>query len=129
MAGTSSWIALLIFASTIALGQETHTPDPCFSRLVNGRVCLNEGTFRGFLMQYVAPKLPEGANENSEVVLHVLVPKTGGKPTEISLVSGDPTLARSAIRAVRNWIFMAYLYNGEPVGMEGDLRVRFKKPT
>jgi outer membrane biosynthesis protein TonB len=74
------------------------------------------------------PKLPEGADENGEVLLHVIVPSTGGKPAKISVLPGDPALARSAIRAVRDWTFMAYIYKGEPVGMEGDLHIPFRQP-
>jgi outer membrane biosynthesis protein TonB len=81
---------------------------------------------RGLLIRYVAPKLPQGANENGEVVLHVIVPRTGGKPTKISAVSGDPALIRSAVLAVRGWIFMPFLYQGENVGMESDVHIRFK---
>jgi TonB family protein len=93
---------------------------------VNGRVCLTEGVLRGFLLKFVPPKLPEGANENGEVVLHVIVPRTGGKPAKISAVSGDPALTRSAVRAVRDWVFMAYVYKGQDVEMEGDLHIKFK---
>ncbi len=77
-------------------------------------------------MKFVPPKLPEGSNENGEVVLHVIVPPTGGKPAKVSAVSGDPVLTQSAIRAVREWIFMGYVYKGQDVGMEGDVHIKFK---
>jgi outer membrane biosynthesis protein TonB len=125
-------LALLLLASTLALGQENRSPQtaepvrPCTLHPVNGRVCPSEGVLRRLLMRYVPTKLPQGGNENGEVVLHVIVPRTGGKPTKISAISGDPALTRSAVRAVRDWVFMPYLYKGENVEMEGDLHIRFK---
>jgi Gram-negative bacterial TonB protein C-terminal len=123
---------LLLFASRTALGQTSHSPEakesvrPCASHLVNGRMCVHEEVLRGLLMRYVAPKLPAGANKNGEVILHVMVPPSGGKAGTISVVSGDPMLARSAIRAVRDWIFMAYEYKHAHVAIEGDLHISFK---
>jgi hypothetical protein len=64
-------------------------------------------------MRYVPPKLPQGANEKGEVILHVIVPQTGGKPRKLSAISGDPELTCSAVRAVRDWVFLAYVYNGK----------------
>ena len=132
MASASSWVVLLLFVSTIAIGQESHSPQtaagvpPCTLHPVNGRICLSEGVLRGLLVRYVAPKLPDGANQNGEVVLQVIVPRTGGKPAKILAISGDPALTRSAVRAVRAWIFMPYHYNGKDVEMEGNLHIRFK---
>jgi len=125
-------LVLFLFASISALGQGDRSPQtaqharPCTLHPVNGRICLSEGVLRGLLMRYVPPKLPQGANENGEVVLHVIVPRTGGKPTRLSAISGDPALMRSAVRAVRDWVFLAYVYKGEDVEMEGDLHIRFK---
>ena len=125
-------LVIFLFASTSALGQENRLPQaaehvrPCTLHPVNGRVCLSEGVLRGFLMRYVPPKLPQGANETGDVALHVIVPRTGGRPTTISAISGDPALTRSAVRAVRDWVFMGYVYKGEPIEMEGDLHIHFK---
>ena len=55
-----------------------------------------------------------------------MVPASGGKAGTISVVSGDPMLARSAIRAVGDWIFMAYEYKHGHVAIEGDLHISFK---
>jgi hypothetical protein len=125
---------LLLLASNLARGQSYQRTEyirPCTLRPVNGRICLSEEALRGRLLRYVAPKLPEGADENAQVVLHVVVPRTGGNPTKILVIAGDPALARSAVRAVREWSFDSYVYHGEKVGgenvgMEGDLHIRFK---
>jgi hypothetical protein len=89
-------------------------------------MCVSDEMLRGLVIRYVAPKLPEGTNKNGEVVLHAIIPATGGKATKISVVSGDPALTRPAIRAVRDWIFMAYVYKHGHVAIEGDLHIRFK---
>jgi hypothetical protein len=125
-------VVLLLFAAVLALGQESRPPQaservrPCTLHPVNGRICLSEEALRGFLMRFVPPQLPEGANENGEVVLHVIVPRTGGKPARISVVSGDPALRLSAVHAVREWVFMACPYKDTHVEMEGDVHIRFK---
>jgi hypothetical protein len=121
-------VLALLFVSTMALEQENGSPvasvPPCTLHPVNGRLCVSEGVLLGFLLQRVAPKLPNGANADSEVILHVAVAKNG-KPVKIAVVSGDPMLARSAVRAVRRWLFMPYIYYGEYVEMESDVHVRF----
>ena len=131
MIHASCAVVVLLLSSSSALGQENDPPKnaervrPCTLHPVNGRICLSEGVLRGLMMRYVPPKLPEGVDENGEVLLHVIVLRSG-KPAKISAISGDPTLMRSAVRAVRQWIFMPYLYKGEEVEMEGDLHIRFK---
>jgi hypothetical protein len=131
MIRVASTVLLVIFVLTFSVGRESRPPQavervrPCALHPVNGRVCLSEGALRGLLLKLVPPEQPRGANGNEEVVLHVLIPRTGGKPAKISVVSGDPVFTRSAIRAVRDWVFMAYVYKGQDVGIEGDLHIKF----
>lgn len=121
-------VLALLFVSTVALEQETGSPDatvpPCTLHPVNGRLCVSEGVFLGFLVRRVAPKLPKGANADSEVILHVTVAKNG-RPVKIAVVSGDSMLAPSAALAVRHWLFRPYIYYGDYVEMESDVHVRF----
>jgi len=76
----------------MTLEQESHSPQttdgvrPCALHPVNGRMCVSEQMLRGLLIRHVAPEVPEGANENGEVVLHVMIPATGGSATKISAV-------------------------------------------
>ena len=114
------------FRTRSRLPQNAERVRPCTLHPVNGRICLSEGVLRGLLIRYVPPKLPQGADENGEVLLHVIVPRTGGKPAKSSAISGDPVLMRSAVRAVREWVFLSYRYEGKEVQMEGDLHIRFK---
>ena len=121
-------VLVLLFASTMALEQETGSPDasaaPCTLHPVDGRLCVREGTLLGFLLRRVAPKFPIGANADSEVILHVTFARNG-RPLTIAVISGDPMLARSAVHAVRRWLFMPYTYNGKDVEMESDVHIRF----
>ena len=96
-------VVLWLFASTTTLGQSSPSPQttdsvrPCALHLVNGRICVTEEVLRD-RVAHVAPKLPEGANENGEVVLHVIIPATGERATKVSVVSGDPPLTGAAIQ-------------------------------
>lgn len=124
-------VVLLLFASTMTLAQgleTTRNERPCALHPVNGRMCVNEAILRSLLLKYVPPKFPKDAAENGDVVLHVIIPPTGGKATKIAMVSGDPALGRSAVRAVREWAFMAYVYKRNPVEVEGDLHISFSTP-
>jgi TonB family protein len=84
---------------------------------VNGRICVSEKILHDLLVQRVAPKLPDTPNANGEVALHLVVAKNG-RPARISVISGDPALTHSAVRAVKQWLFKPYIYNGEYVEME-----------
>ena len=46
----------------------------------------------------------------------------------VKVLSGEPTLARSASDAVRQWKYRPYLLNGEPVEIETQITVNFKLP-
>jgi hypothetical protein len=130
------FIALLsLFNSTMALGQETRSArttegeSPCALHPVNGRICVSEEILYRFLVKRVAPKLPDAANGNSEMVLHLIVGKYGGKPARIAVISEHSAVARSVVRAVKQWIFKPYIYNGEYVEMESDIHIRFPDPN
>jgi hypothetical protein len=123
-------VLMLLFSSAIALEQEirrTEATDhelPCALHPVNGRICVSEKILYGFRVRRVAPKIPDMDSAKSEVVLRLIVAKNG-KPRRISLISGDPALARSSVRAVKQWLFKPYIYNGEYVEMESDIHLRF----
>jgi TonB family protein len=127
-------VLLSLFASVVALGQETRSAEtteresPCTLHPVNGRICVSEKILYGFLVRRVAPKFPDAANANGEVVLHLVVAKNG-KPARISVISGNSALARFAVRAVKQWLFKPYIYNGQVVEMESDVHLRFPDPN
>ena len=127
-------VLMLLLFSAIALEQEirsTETTDlesPCALHPVNGCICVSEKILYGFRVRRVVPKIPDKASAKGEVVLHLIVAKNG-KPRRISLISGDPALARSAVRAVKRWLFKPYIYNGEYVEMESDIHLQFPDPN
>jgi TonB family protein len=127
-------VLLLLFCSAIVLEPETRSTEttdhesPCTLHPVNGRICVSEKILYGFRVRRVAPKVPDKANATGEVVLHLIVAKNG-KPERVSLISGDPALGRSAVRAVKQWLFKPYIYNGEYVEMESDIHIRFPDPN
>jgi Gram-negative bacterial TonB protein C-terminal len=96
-------VALLVFALTATLAQEFKEL-PCTSPPVNGRICVSEEILNRFLVTRVAPQNPNAAKPESEVVLHVIVGKDG-RAEKVSLISGDSSVAHSAISAVKKWLF------------------------
>ena len=58
------------------------------------------------------------------VVLKVLISKSGDVE-RVELVSGHPLLAPAAIEAVKQWKYLPYLLNGEPIEVETQVTVNF----
>jgi periplasmic protein TonB len=58
------------------------------------------------------------------VTLHALIGKTGDIEN-LELVSGDPLLAPAAIDAVKQWKYKPYLFKGNPVVVDTEIRVNF----
>lgn len=79
------------------------------------------------LVRYVQPSYPETARRRhleGSVVLNATVTKSGGLK-DIRTVSGDPTLARAAEQAVRNWTYRPYRVNGKPIDVSAEIVIRF----
>jgi len=75
----------------------------------------------------VAPIYPPVARQariQGAVILKVVISKTGDVES-VQLVSGHPMLAPAAIEAVKQWKYMPYLLNGDPVGVETSVTVNF----
>jgi len=69
--------------------------------------------------------LARETNISGEVQLRVLVAKDGTVKS-ISLISGDPLLAQSAIEAVKQWRYQPTLVDGKPVEVETTVPVNYK---
>ena len=81
-------------------------------------------------MKSVAPGYPSLAREmrkEGTVELLATISKTGAI-TKVKVLSGDATLAKSAVEAVRQWKYRPYLLNGEPVEIETQITINFKLP-
>ena len=79
------------------------------------------------LVKKISPVYPPDARSQhiqGTVVLHALIDKQGNI-SSIDVISGDETLAESAIEAVRQWKYRPYLLNGEPVEVDTHIQVNF----
>ncbi len=70
------------------------------------------------------PPQARAARIQGEVILHALVDKEG-KVTEVQVLSGDDTLAQSALEAVRQWRYKPMLVDGQPKEADATITVTF----
>jgi periplasmic protein TonB len=90
-------------------------------------VHVEQGVTRGLLIKRVNPKYPSKAREDGiqgTVVLRAVISKDGDI-AELSVVSGDPLLVKSATKAVKQWKYRPYLLGGKPVAVDTEIRVNF----
>ena len=83
-----------------------------------------------YLLQRVEPEYPEAARQQhiqGPVVLNVLVGRSGAV-RELTVISGDPLLAKAATDAVRQWRFNPHLLKGKAVEFETRITVNFALP-
>lgn len=83
-----------------------------------------------YLLQRVEPEYPEAARQQhiqGPVVLAVLV-GANGSVRELTVVSGDPQLAKAATDAVRQWRFKPHQLKGQAVEFETRITVKFALP-
>ncbi|HET6179485.1 MAG TPA: energy transducer TonB [Candidatus Sulfotelmatobacter sp.] len=82
----------------------------------------------GLLLKKVAPKYPKEARKQhiEGVVVMKATIDTNGNIVGLTLVSGDPLLAKAAMDAVKQWKYRPYFLKGEPVEVETDIRVNFE---
>jgi protein TonB len=91
------------------------------------RIRVSSGVSSGLLIKRVQPNYPPLARQariSGQVVLHAVISKDGSIEN-LTLVSGHPMLAPSAIEAVKQWRYKPYLLNGEPVEVDTEIQVNF----
>lgn len=91
------------------------------------RVHVARGVTTGLLIKRVNPEYPEKARRKriqGTVVLHALIGKEGDI-VDLTTVSGDPLLAKAAIKAVKQWKYRPYLFQGKPVDVDTEIQVNF----
>jgi TonB family protein len=74
--------------------------------------------------QAVYPPIARAARISGDVVLKVTI-STLGTPLNLRVVSGPPMLTQSALAAVRSWRFKPYVWRGNAVEVETDVKVPF----
>ncbi|SRR5258708_4919460 len=91
------------------------------------RLRLSAGAAAGLLRKRVAPEYPPKARSNriqGMVLLNATISKEGDV-IELSVVSGDPSLAEAAIKAIKKWKYKPYLLQGQPVEVETTIQMNF----
>jgi len=81
----------------------------------------------GNIIYRVSPSYPpiaRLAHVQGAVELRAIISKAGTIENLI-VVSGPPTLVKSAIEAVRQWRYRPYLLNNEPIEVETEITVNF----
>jgi len=77
-----------------------------------------------FRVQPTYPALAKQARVQGSVEMRAIISKTG-TIENLTVVSGHPMLAASAVQAVRQWRYRPYLLNNEPIEVETEITVNF----
>jgi protein TonB len=108
-------------------GEATSAPAATPKIATPQRVRISQGVTTGLLIKRVNPKYPNKARENriqGTVVLRAVISKEGDI-VDLTTVSGDPLLAKSAIKAVKQWKYRPYLLQGKPVEVDTEIQVNY----
>lgn len=93
-------------------------------------VKVSQGVSEGLVLKRVAPRYPMQAiqmRKEGLVQLQATITKTGSI-TNLKVLTGDPTLAKAAVDAVRQWKYKPYYLDGEPVDIQTQISINFKLP-
>jgi TonB family protein len=91
---------------------------------------ISQGVSQGLLIKKVQPNYPPNAlrmHVEGAVQLLATIGKSGNI-TAVKTLNGEPTLARAALEAVKQWKYKPYYLNGEPVEIQTQITVNFKLP-
>jgi protein TonB len=77
-----------------------------------------------FRVQPTYPPLAKLARIQGSVEMRAIISKAG-TIENLTIVSGHPMLAASAVQAVRQWRYRPYLLNNEPIEVETEITVNF----
>jgi len=104
-------------------------PRPSFAS-TSYRVRLSAERMQSKLIHSVTPQYPRMAavnNESGPVTLEALV-GIDGKVRDVYVISGKPSLAGAAERAVRQWIYQPTVLAGQPIEVVTTIQIRFPAP-
>jgi TonB family protein len=76
------------------------------------------------IIRKVDPVRPSAKIKGS-VLLHVVI-GADGTMNEVTVVSGDPVLAKAAVEAVRQWQYQPTLYNGKAAEVDSSILIEFR---
>jgi TonB family protein len=89
------------------------------------RVRIGGNTQETKLVHKVDPIYPATKTQGS-VLLHVVL-AANGRVSEITVVNGDPVLAKAAMDAVRQWRYQPTTLDSQPVEVDTIIRIEFKR--
>ena len=101
--------------------QELRTAPPA-------RLRIGGNTQAAKIIHKVEPIYPDeakAAKTKGSVLLHVVI-GADGSMNEVTVVSGDPILARAAAEAVWQWQYQPTLYNGKPAQVDSTILIEFR---
>jgi periplasmic protein TonB len=107
------------------LGNQTHSPAPVLQTL-----SISQGVSQGLAIKKTPPSYPTNALRlriEGPVQLMATISKKGDI-SAVKIISGDPSLARAAVEAVKQWKYRPYLLDGSPVEIQTQITVNFKLP-
>lgn len=102
-------------------------PSPPVVPTASGRPHVEPDVASALILQKGPIKYPDAARSagiEGTVVLKVVVSESGDVK-EVTVVSGDPTLAQAATESVRQWKYKPYTVGGTPSEMETQVGVAF----
>jgi TonB family protein len=107
------------------LGHSNSAPAPVLQTL-----SISQGVSQGLVIKKVAPSYPANALrlrvEGSVQLLATISRK--GDISAVKILSGEPSLAKAAADAVKQWKYKPYLLDGSPVEIQTQVTVNFKLP-
>jgi len=89
------------------------------------RVRIGGNTQKSKLLTKIDPIYPATKTQGS-VLLHVVL-AVDGSVSEITVVRGDPVLAKAAVDAVRQWRYEPTTLDSRPVEVDTTIQVEFKR--
>ncbi len=107
------------------MGGQSAAPTPVL-QVLN----VSQGVSQGLLVKKPQPVYPASAKQmhiEGAVELMATVSKDGDI-SAVKVLRGDPSLARAAVDAVKQWKYKPYLLNGEPVEIQTQVTINFKLP-
>ncbi len=124
-------IAIIAFGGLAAGQSENQSSPPAppadTAPQIPTRVRVSSGVESGLLIRKVNPEYPKKARKKhiqGQVVLTAKISREGDI-ADLTVVSGDPLLAKAATDAVKQWKYKPYFFHGEPVEVETQILVNF----